>query len=177
MIGLNALFWVFIIIFAMIGMMRGWAKEMLVTFSVIVALFIISVLETYVPFIRDNLSKNPTALFWMETIIMLVMVFFGYQTPNIPRLAASGRFARDRLQDGLLGLFMGAVNGYLIYGSLWYWLVAANYPVSFVLPPPPGPMTEATMSMMPLMPPYWLGVPLIYFVVALAFIFVLVVFI
>ena len=34
MVGLGSLFWLFIVIFAIIGMNRGWAKELLVTFSV-----------------------------------------------------------------------------------------------------------------------------------------------
>ena len=49
MVSLNFFFFCFLILFAIIGAMRGWAKEMLVTFSAILALFIITVLEAYVP--------------------------------------------------------------------------------------------------------------------------------
>ena len=51
MIGLNAIFWMFVILFGIIGAMRGWAKELLVTFSVILAMFILTVLENFVPVI------------------------------------------------------------------------------------------------------------------------------
>lgn len=48
MVSLDILFWIFILVFALIGAIRGWAKEMLVTFSVFMALFCIDVLENQV---------------------------------------------------------------------------------------------------------------------------------
>ncbi len=68
-------------------------------------------------------------------MLLIVLVFFGYQTPNIPRLAGSGRFARERLQDSLLGLFLGALNGYLVWGTFWYFLDQARYPFPASSPP------------------------------------------
>ena len=107
-------------------------------------------------------------------------MFFGYQTPNIPRLAASGRFARDRLQDILLGIFLGAVNGYLVFGSLWFFMNDAAYPFPTVISAP-DPVTAAGQAAIQLvkgLPPMWLGsTPAIYFAVGLCFVFVLVVFI
>ena len=50
MISLSVLFWIYVIMFALIGAMRGWAKEVLVTSGVIVALFLVTILETFVPF-------------------------------------------------------------------------------------------------------------------------------
>jgi uncharacterized membrane protein required for colicin V production len=178
MISLVVLFWLFIIIFATIGSMRGWARELLVTFSAVLALFIVTVLYTYVPFVK-NLAPDSTTLFWLRTVIIVSLAFFGYQTPNIPRLAAQNRFARDRLQDILLGVFLGALNGYLIVGSIWYYMNAANYPFpNIVQAPQPGTeVYTVTQQMMPLMPPAILSSSTIYFAVALAFAFVLVVFI
>lgn len=178
MIGLNVLFWIFVILFAIIGLVRGWAKELLVTFGVILAIFIISVLERFVPFIRDNLTfKTGPAYFWLRLIILAALVFFGYQSPNIAKLAATNRFVRERLQDALLGLFLGAINGYLIFGTIWFYLDSAGYPFPVILSPEGTAFAEATNKMMALMPPHWLGTPAIYFAVAVAFAFVLVVFI
>ncbi len=68
--------------------MRGWAKEIMVTFSVVLALFLITVLETYVPVVRNILAKaGPAALFWMRFILIVLLAFFGYQTPNLKGLA------------------------------------------------------------------------------------------
>ena len=39
MISILSAFWMFVILFGLIGAMRGWAKELLVVFSVVLALF------------------------------------------------------------------------------------------------------------------------------------------
>ncbi len=38
MMSIVYLFWMFVILFGIVGLMRGWAKELLVAFSVILAL-------------------------------------------------------------------------------------------------------------------------------------------
>lgn len=179
MITLNVLFWIFVVLFALIGMSRGWAKEMLVSFSVVLGLFIINVLQSFIPFIRDVLAKDPAGtILWLRLFLLIALVFFGYQGPNIPRLAASNRFARDKLQDSLLGFFLGALNGYLIFGTIWYFLHIAGYPFQdIVSAPPAGPVGEAARRLIDILPPTWLQSPVIYFAVAIAFAFVLVVFI
>ncbi len=178
MVSLFVVFWTFVILFAIIGAMRGWAKEILVTASVILALFIITVLQTYIgAVVRALGGAGGTPLFWMRIMIILLLAFFGYQTPNI-RGIAGARFARERLSDVLLGLFIGALNGYLIVGSIWYYLNAAGYPFKFILPPQQGfPYYQQTISMLNYLPPAWLTIPWIYFAVALAFLFVIIVFI
>lgn len=179
MVSLTFFFYCFVVLLASIGAMRGWAKEMLVTFSAILALFIITVLEYYVPVVRDSFAiPGSQAQFLMRFFIMIVLVFFGYQTPNFPKIDSS-RFARERLQDTLLGLFLGALNGYLIVGTLWYFMADANYPFEkYISAPIPGtPSGDSAMQLLSYMAPQWLGIPSIYFVIGLAFIFVFVVFI
>lgn len=178
MVSLNVIFWTFVILFALIGAMRGWARELLVTFGVILSLFVLSVLERFVPFIQNLLSSGEfETMFWLRSLLLVGMVFFGYQTPNLPRLSESGRFARDRLQDTLLGFFLGAINGFLIFGSIWFFLNDANYPFDIITPPLAGtPGAEAAERLLPFLPPEWLTSPVIYFAIAIAFIFVLVVF-
>jgi hypothetical protein len=178
MVSLVVVFWMYVILFAAIGAMRGWAREMLVCFAVILGLFIINVMEKFVPFISTTINSLPAYQFWFRTAMIIALVFFGYQTPNIPRLAAQNRFARERLQDILLGVFLGAFNGYLIVGSIWFFLDAANYPFPNLISAPTGQVAVVTERMMALMPPDLLGgSSAIYFAVALAFAFVLVVFI
>jgi uncharacterized membrane protein required for colicin V production len=179
MIGLDALFWMFVILFSIIGALRGWAKEILVTFAAILSLFIISVLESFVPFIRDSLAVNPGApIFWLRIGLMGALVFFGYQTPNIPKLAGSSKFLRDHFQDTLLGFFLGAINAYLFWGSIWYYLNEIRYSFEIIVPPVEGTAAfEAVEKLLPLLPPNWIGTPVIYFAVAIAFAFLLVVFI
>ena len=180
MISLDVIFWMMVVLFAIVGLMRGWAKEMMVTFSVILALFIVTVLETYVPFMTklvmdSNLpGGDPKTVFWIRASLLIALAFFGYQTPSISKLAGSGKFARDRLQDALLGLFLGALNGYLVWGTFWYFLNQAKYPFPEIIS---SNLTDSAKAMIGLLPPNWLlGVPTIFFAIAVAFAFVLVVF-
>jgi len=178
MVTLDVLFWLFVVIFALIGMNRGWAKELLVTFSVILGIFVIKVLENYVPLIKQMSGDPAGTILWLRMLMMIGLVFFGYQSPNIPRLASTNKFIREKLQDSLLGLFLGAVNGFLIIGSVWYFIHSGGYPFPDIIQAPPaGPTGDAARRLVEILPPVWLGVPAIFFAVAIAFIFVLVVFI
>jgi hypothetical protein len=180
MVSLIVVFWMYVLLFAIIGAMRGWARELLVSFSVILSLFIIAVLQRFVPFIQNTLAADAQLWFWIRGALVIALVFFGYQTPNIPRLAGNNRFARERLQDILLGVFLGALNGYLIAGTLWFFLDNSGYPFPDIISAPPAGtlVFETTQRMMAVMPPQLLGgSSAIYFAVALAFAFVLVVFV
>jgi uncharacterized membrane protein required for colicin V production len=175
-VSLTVIFWIFIFLFALIGAMRGWAKELLVTFSVILAIFILTVLETYVGLVKNMVKAGGLPIFWLRTIILFMLVFFGYQTPNI-RAIAGARFARERLQDTLLGFLLGAINGYLIVGTFWWDLAQAKYPYNFATPPIPGtPMGDAALRILLYVPPEWLVIPWVYFAVMVSFVFVLIVF-
>jgi len=175
MMTLTFAFWMYVALFAVIGAMRGWAKELLVTFGVILGLFIIGVLERFAPqSLRVFLLTNDTPQFWIRTSVVLALVFFGYQTPNIPKIP-KGRFMREKLSDSLLGFFLGALNGFLIVGTLWYFMDISGYPFT---PHIQRPTTE--IALLNYLPPKYLiasNSPIIYFVVAVAFLFVLVVFI
>ncbi len=180
MVTLSFFFYFLVILFGVIGAMRGWAKELLVSFSVILALALLIVLETYVsiyPF--HGKTTDPLELkaeFWTRAVILIMLVFFGYQTPNLPRFGGA-RFVRERLQDTLLGLVLGAVNGYLIIGTLWWFMHEAGYPLApFISAPPDNDLGRAALSLIPWLPPRWLGIPAIYFAVIVAFIFVIIVF-
>ncbi|HZM22362.1 MAG TPA: CvpA family protein [Anaerolineales bacterium] len=176
MMSIVYLFWMYVILFALVGWMRGWAKELLVSFSVILALALNHVIRKYIPIARD-LAETDVSLFWVRTIVLLVLVYFGYQTViNIPHLAARAR--SERLQDTLFGAFLGGINGYLVAGSILYYMHLADYPFPDVISKPAEPNLVATVNqMMQYMPPTLLGEPGIYFAIILAFVFVLVVYI
>lgn len=173
MMSLSFAFVVFIIMFALIGLMRGWAKELLVTFSVILCLFLLEVVNRYFPPpVRGFFDPpNTTTEFWVRAFLIIMLAFFGYQTPNLPRLSG-GKFARDKFSDALLGFFIGAVNGFFIVGSLWFFLSDSGYPFKNVITKP-----DPTPAFFALLAPVWLKTPTIFFVMALSFLFVLVVFI
>ncbi len=170
MITLNAVFWMLVSVFGAIGAVRGWAKELLVTFSAILGLFIVTVLEQFVPFMASFMADGGNERqFAVRAIIMVAISFFGYQTPNIQRL--SEVLVRERFQDSLLGIFIGLINGYFIVGTLLYFMDQFNYPYDFLFPP----VTDQALEMFKYFPPEWLDIPAVYFAVAVAFTFVVVV--
>ena len=175
MMSIVYVFWMYIILFAVIGAMRGWAKELLVSFSVILALTTSHVLRRYIPLV-SALPPDSSSLFWIRSLILITLVYFGYQTViSIARLAS--RATRERLQDMLFGIFMGAINGYLVAGTIFFYLHEAKYPFPEIVSAPTGNVLESVQAMMNWMPPHLLGEPGIYFAVLICFIFVLVVFI
>lgn len=176
MMSIVYVFWMYVLLFAIIGMMRGWARELLVAFSVILALALNHLLRRYIPIV-EGLPDNSTSLFWVQSLIVGALVFFGYQTiALVPHLQSKA--TRERLQDSLFGAILGAVNGYLIAGTILFYIVQTGYTVfpKVVIPPSPD-IADAVNNMMAYMPPHLLGEPGIYFAVILCFIFVIVVYI
>ena len=61
MISLAVLFWMYLLLFGVIGALRGWAKEILVLFSLVLALFLDAVVMKYLPGVKPALVSQ-TAL-------------------------------------------------------------------------------------------------------------------
>lgn len=174
MISLINVFWMYIVLFAAIGFLRGWAKELLVGFSVIVAIAFNLLLEKYA--LPETMVGADSTLFWIRVIILGVLVFFGYQTViSISRFQNAGR--RERLQDSLFGLFLGALNGYLIVGTFWSYWHAAKYPPGDIVQGGGAVVNRAIETIMDYMPPHMIGEPAIYFAVIIVLIFILVVYV
>ena len=176
MLSFSFVFWIFIAVFTLIGALRGWGKELLVTFSIILALFIIQVIQNHVPCVARVLaSGDPRSQFLLWTLLITTFALFGYHIPRIHKLAGSKLMSNDRVQDWLLGGVLGAFNGYLLVGTIWFYLDFAGYPFpEQMTAPQPG---DAALKIVALLPPTWLGVPAIYFAVAVAFTFIVIVFI
>ncbi len=177
MMSLVYVLWMYVILFAIIGMLRGWAKELLVAFSVILALALNHLLRRYVPIVAE-LPDDSDSLFWIQTLILGGLVFFGYQTVAlVPHLQSKA--TRERLQDALFGAILGAINGFLIAGTLMFYVIQTNYQIApNMVTPPTDPATQASLqTMLTYMPPHLLGEPGIYFAVILCFIFAIVVYI
>ncbi len=141
MLSLNAAFWIMVLLFALVGAMRGWTKEIVVTSSIILALFTLNqFFSTVFAFIGwdNNLVLPPEQRRWQFFVLssfLLIISFFGYQGPSLARGRADRLARRDNLQDKLLGFLVGALNGWLIVGSIWafleYRIVSASNWVRF----------------------------------------------
>jgi uncharacterized membrane protein required for colicin V production len=173
MISLMVIFWIFVIIFVFIGMLRGWARELLVTLGGIAALFLLALIERYIPAITSPMDA--TALFWFRTCVLLALVAFAYLAPKLPPLAINIRLSYDSLQNSILGMIIGGFNAYLIIGSIWYFLDKAKYPFAGVISAPDGSSTagEKALWLITHLPPTWLGIPTIYIAIVVILIIVI----
>jgi len=168
-------FWMYVILFGVIGWLRGWVKELIVAFSVITALAANAILRQYLPIVT-NLDIKSTELFWIRASILAALTFFGYQTVGVvPHLASKA--TRERVQEALFGLVLGAFNGYLIAGTLLFYIDQAGYPFPDVISQPAGTLGPAVQTLMTFMPPRWLGIPWVYAAPIICLIFIIVVYI
>lgn len=131
------------LIFAIVGVIRGFLKELGVTVVLIATLFgidrLIPLLEQLIrdgklqaiglkPFTGNPQVDQPGHLILMlifQTIV-IVAVFVSYQGETLAYEGSAPKFP----VGALLGLMVGAVNGYLITGTLWWILNHYQYPVS-----------------------------------------------
>ncbi|MBM2843808.1 MAG: hypothetical protein HW404_1645 [Anaerolineales bacterium] len=177
MISIIVVFWMFAGLFALVGGMRGWARELLVTSALVLGLFLIAILENYITPFRDAMAlQTPGTQVAIRGGLLLLLAFFGYQTPNLRALQP--KMARERVEEIVLGLILGLLNGYLLVGSIWYYLNQAGYPTNLVTAPEEGSALAAQIAtFMPYLAPAILTVPLVYFVVSIVFVFIIVVFV
>lgn len=177
MVSFVVLFGMFLVLFGVIGAMRGWAKELLVTSAIVLGLFLDAILETYIAPYRNALLLQPGGTqFVIRSVLLVLLAFFGYQTPHIRALQP--KLVREKLEEVILGLFMGVLNGYLLVGSLWFYLHQAGYPSNLIVPAEEGSaLAQQIGQMVQYMPPVVLAIPQVYFAVGVVFVFIIVVFV
>jgi uncharacterized membrane protein required for colicin V production len=129
MLPIHTVFLVLMVLFGLIGGLRGWAKEIIVVCSVIVALFFQHVLLLpMLPFRDLFYNLAPATQFYTRSVVFVIITIFGYASPTvISRIGA--KVARERLQDILLGFFIGLLNGFLIIGTLLAFLDMSHFGV------------------------------------------------
>lgn len=199
MISLSTFFWLMVGFFALMGALRGWTREVIATSGLVLSLFALNQFGSFLINLLGITGETITNAagetiplarrqFYILAVIHLTIAFFSYQGPTIAgsRLAERLR-VRDNIQDKLLGVLIGGVNGYLIIGSLWafleYQVIAAgewqrlaagiNYPFDPAIITRPEVDTAAVTLMnnlpLPMLAPY---LPILVVVV---FLFVIIV--
>ncbi|MEN8097759.1 MAG: CvpA family protein [Chloroflexota bacterium] len=126
MISLYTLFWITIFFFSLVGMLRGWTKEIVATAGLVLSLFAQLWFGHHLVgmFARNSPDVMKTQ-FVVRSIMHIVFAFFAYQGPTLVRQVTGGRLterARGTVQEAILGFVVGAINGYLIVGGIWSFL-------------------------------------------------------
>jgi hypothetical protein len=158
---LEVLWFVLVGVFAVVGVVRGYPKELGVTTTVLAAMLLLtkggeSVLmtldsylmkysETSVVF-QGDYSDLIQSLFYILVFVAAVVVSYHGETLAFAGLPPRGPVGIT------LNLMTGLLNGYLISGTVWHYLHVFNYPIQ-VLGLFRPPLTEfAQTFLVPLMP-------------------------
>jgi hypothetical protein len=141
-IEVSAFMWTLAIFFGIMGFLRGWQKELVVTGAVLLVGFAVFQFDSLIRTIFFGLGHD--ALFSFQVIALILTVFYAYQAKGIIPTGRGRRDSRDS-RDNMIGALVGALNGYLIGGTLWYLLDINQYPLEqfFSAPAANSPSAQA----------------------------------
>jgi hypothetical protein len=135
---LEVLWIVLVGVFAVVGVVRGYPKELGVTTTILAAMLLLTkggasaltALDSYLIgyngtslVFEGQYSELIQSLFYILVFVAAVIVSYHGET-----LAFSGVPPRGPVGIAL-NLMSGLINGYLISGTLWYYLHVFNYPI------------------------------------------------
>lgn len=121
------------LIVTLIGLARGYARELGSTMIILVAIFLLLFIEDRLnPLLLTARSlffspanlPDPLFLSILYQLSFIVAVFAGYSGKTI----SFGGKPIPPPQGTALDLLIGALNGYLIAGTLWYYQQVYGYP-------------------------------------------------
>lgn len=152
MIQLSSVLFLVILTFAIIGYLRGFDKELVSLSGIMLALFVLAQFEQFFINLTATAENPARVLFNVQAAILLIVTFFAYQTPpgRLSQVVTTGRSARDVFQNRMLGVLTGGFNGYMVFGSLWFFLHEKGYPLDSVRPPTLGTTSADLVDMLPL---------------------------
>lgn len=154
MLELNLLIWLLAAVFAYIGWQRGWTKGIISLSGVMLGIFAMYQFDTLIRItLFGDLPRDQ--IFYLQSIIFLVIVYFAYETRALERIGANRSEQREELQNRVLGGIVGFINGYLIGGTIWYIMDINRFPNGaypldpYVVAPPIGSSSAAAINNLP----------------------------
>ncbi len=134
---IEVFFFGFVLLFGLIGCIRGFLRELGVTIAMMFLLFVLSLLDPYMDTVLTKIlgfvaPSAPSDIYrpvgaWLFGLMTIGAAFAAYQGEA---LTFQGNSVGVR--NALLGSVVGLLNGYLIVGSVWYFLQRFAYPIAFL---------------------------------------------
>jgi len=141
LIPIEVYFFTAVFVFVLIALVRGFLKELGVTTIVVVALFLLmqfgSLLEASINkammagVVQKVMPASAEGDPVQATIFILFIIFAAFISYHGETLAFTGKAPKGG-EGILLTAMIGAANGYLIAGSIWYYLHKYGYPFTFM---------------------------------------------
>jgi uncharacterized membrane protein required for colicin V production len=160
MVEIQELFVILIVVMGIVGMVRGFLKELGVTLVFIATLF---ALDRLIPIVNNFINgggfgflglgpvpqtqNTDSLLFVFFSAILVGAAYISYQGET---LAYEGNDPKG-IVGTLLGFLIGAVNGYLLFGTFWWLANFYQYPFNLVTQPlPAGAQQVVSSGILPL---------------------------
>jgi hypothetical protein len=160
MVEIQQLFFILIFVVGIIGMVRGFLRELGVTLVLIATMF---ALDRLIPIMNNFINgggfgflglgpvpetqSTNNILFLLFAAMMVGATYIAYQGET---LAYEGNNPKG-IVGSLLGFLIGAVNGYLLFGTLWWLMNFYRYPFGLVAQPlPPAAEQIVASGLLPL---------------------------
>ncbi len=133
---IEVFFGAIVLIFALIGLARGFLRELGVTTVLMFLLFFLSRFEPQldkgmVRIMGANLLPAGDKDLWQCVLFVFVIAAAAFVSYQGETLSFGGQAPRGG-QAVLLGLVTGLLNGYLIAGSIWFYMHKFGYPIAFM---------------------------------------------
>jgi len=159
---IEVFFGVIVFIFMIIGIVRGFLRELGVTLALMFLLFFLS---RFQPSIDKGVAKaldvgsrlvggqsRNVLEAWLYVFVIGAAAFISYEGETL----AFGGTPPHGGQGTVLGAIAGLLNGYLIAGSLWFYLDKFNYPLAF-LGFSRDKLSAVALELIPFLPNTFLG--------------------
>lgn len=156
---IEVLFGMMVLLFTLIGFARGFLRELGVTAMIIWTLFVLSLLGPILERLlgSDGLTERVTlGLCSGYLLVIIIAAVISYQGETL----AFGGVSPRGITGLVLGAVMGLVNGYLIAGSLWYYMARFDYPIRWLGFTTAG-LSPAAAAVQPYLAPALLGQPVL----------------
>lgn len=150
MLELATLVWTTAIFCAFSGALRGWRREFGATAVVVLGFFAIFQFDSLLRGSLFLLLSNEL-IFALQTAIYVGIVAIAYRNRLSPQTDDTSRSVRG----SLLGAAAGFFNGYVVAGSIWYFLDINRYPFPQLISAPSE--ASASFQSIGLMPIVLLG--------------------
>jgi hypothetical protein len=147
----GVVFLIVMLLFGVIGIVRGVAKELGTTTMLLAALMVLQLtVSMFAPQIASFLNQVfgvsptsvPTILAVCSALFLALVTFITYEGVTLVFPIKSTSW--------FLGLGIGLINGYLFAGSMWYYLQKAGWPLLHsVVKPEYSQLNETLIKLMP----------------------------
>jgi uncharacterized membrane protein required for colicin V production len=153
---------VLVVLFGIVGIVRGFLKELGVTLVLVVLLFGLTQFDTNRETLLGIAANRIQAVGKLSGNTTVWLIFYAASIIGVMYIAYQGYVIKypgndpKGVQGVLLGLMVGLINGYLFIGTLWYYIHKFEQPLKTwgIIR---GDYSDLAQKLLKILPPELLG--------------------